>query len=424
MPYFSLRSFSDVHPAVDFDKVIKGASFIARNCQSHNRREDVVKALFDTELRVDSLSSCLNNAESPGGVDMRNKEAMQEQYLFHLAFENQNVDDYITEKLWATFKSGTLPVYLGAGNIREHVPDNSIVVAEDFENPQALADYLIKVSKDKTLYESYHKWRTQPLDDWFVEKYEFSNTPSICRTCKWAYAKRHGLGWSHGKQALSNPRIPHKTCQDTSGLIEHPFREHWFSAVAAVKERGMEPTQISSSEGSKTCEWNNKNRIVEVDHGNILRKVYDRDGVTDLIIDFATSSNESSIPYDSYILRLETPIKPDGVHGEPHVVSDSALWIQDDESRVYIMASGDGGGDIGLSVPKPGTIEIAFSSPSSRNDFPNAPNTTIPKSVRIRVVTEDVDLFHVDADKFTTYFGDLMMRDFFQPIESYQILNF
>jgi len=425
MPYFSLHSFSDIQPAVDFDKAIKGASFIANNCNSHNRREDVVKELFDTELRVDSLSSCLNNAEPPNGVDTRNKESMQEQYLFHLAFENQNADDYITEKLWDTFKSGTLPVYLGAKNIKEHVPDNSIVVAEDFQNPQALADYLINLSKDRALYESYHEWRNKPLDDWFVEKYKFSNTPSICRTCKWAYAKRHGLGWSHGKQTVSNPHIHHKTCQDTRGLVEYPFKEHWFSALSEDgKERRIGQTQITSSEGSKTCGWNDKNRVLEIDNGKVRRKVYDRDGVTDLFIDFRTDASQSSNQSDHYLLRLETPIKPDGVNSEAHVVHDSAWWIQDDESRVYVMVSGDG--DIELSYPKPGTIEITIPSSPSRSDYSTAPNTTTTTttSVRVRVVSEDVDHFHLDAEKFTTYFGDLMMRDFFQPVESYKILNY
>lgn len=416
MPYFSLRSFSDIHPAIDFNKVIKGASFIAKNCNAHNSREDVVSALIETELRVDSLSKCLNNAELPPGADIDNKKSMQEQYLFHLAFENQNVDDYITEKLWDTFKSGTLPVYLGATNIKEHVPKNSIVLAEDFENPQALADYLIRLSKDKDLYESYHKWRDKPVDDWFVEKYEFTDTSFECRTCKWAYAKRHGLGWNPTKQAVLNPQIHHKICQNANGLIEHPFQEHWFSVSPDAKDTKspIEPTHSSSTKATKSCALTDKNRVIEFADGTIRRKVYDRDGVTDLFIDFTTDGGHQS-SNQIYVLRLETPIKPDGTNQEPHAVSNSSWWIQDDQSRFYVMVSGDG--DIKLSVHKPGTIEIAIPLPPPMH----SDTTATTGSVRVRVATEDVDHFHRDADKFITYFGDLMMRDFFQPVESYQL---
>merc|ERR1740117_538797 len=123
VPYFSWKEYKIQHHAVDFQKAIKGASFLANNCATTNKREKFVSELIDkTELRVDSLSSCVNNAEPPPGADMKNKTAVMAQYLFHLAFENSNVDDYITEKLWGALESGSLPVYLGANNIKERVP--------------------------------------------------------------------------------------------------------------------------------------------------------------------------------------------------------------------------------------------------------------------------------------------------------------
>ena len=422
LPYFSWKEYKIQHAAVDFQKVIKGASFLAVNCETFTEREKVVKALIETPLRVDSLSVCLHNAEPPPGVDMDNKTAVMEQYLFHLAFENQETDDYITEKLWGALASGTLPVYLGAKNIKEHVPKNSIIVADDFKSPQNLADYLIRLTNDKDLYESYHEWRYQTIDDAFASKYEFTNTHSNCRMCKWVFAKRYGLGWNHSKQTISKPRIDHKTCRNEMGLIGYPFKEYWLSSMPSpeggdVSEEESE-TRVFSTDATKTCTLTEENRVLEVDHGAIRRKVYDRDGVTDLIIDVTTGAaaiggQSSNAVMDHYILRLATPIKAGDTNQKPHVVSDSAWWLQDDQSRFYVMASGGG---VNLSIHKPGIIEIYI---------PTSPSTssTTTTTTRVRVVTENMDHFHTKTKNTPSYFGDLMMRDFFEPVASYKIRN-
>jgi Glycosyltransferase family 10 (fucosyltransferase) C-term len=43
-------------------------------------------------------------------VDMSNKTDIMKEYLFHLGLENQQQDDYITEKVWGALGAGTLPV--------------------------------------------------------------------------------------------------------------------------------------------------------------------------------------------------------------------------------------------------------------------------------------------------------------------------
>ena len=109
-----------------FSEGIKGALFLAKNCASKNNRESVVKQLSKS-FRVDSLSSCLKNANAPPGSNIKDKKSVMPQYLFYLAFENQNTDDYITEKLWGSLQSGTIPVYLGAPDIKDHIPFNGVI---------------------------------------------------------------------------------------------------------------------------------------------------------------------------------------------------------------------------------------------------------------------------------------------------------
>ena len=415
LPYFSWQEYNIQQTAVDFRKVIKGASFLANNCDSLNNREKVVEALIKSPLRVDSLSGCLNNAEPLPNVDMQNKTAVMEQYLFHLAFENQKTEDYITEKVWGALASGTLPVYLGAKNVKEHVPRNSIIVAEDFKSPEDLADYLIQLTNDKDLYESYHKWRHETIDDTFASKYEFTNTHSNCRMCKWVFAKRHGLGWNHSKQTISKPHIDHKTCRNEMGLIGYPFKEYWLSSTVpseGVKSAKESEIHVHSMETTKGCTLTEKNRVLTVNHGAVRRKVYDRDGVTDLIIDVTKGESEESSDFDHYILRFKTPLEITETNLEPRVVSNSTWWLQDDYSRFYFMVSGDEG--IKLSLHKPGIPELYIPSPTKSG-------STI--TVRVRVVTENIDHFHQKTKKTPGYFGDLMTRDFFNPLASYRIRN-
>jgi hypothetical protein len=388
LPYFSWAEYNIQHAAVDFDKAIKGASFLAKNCDSDNKREELVLALMETSLRVDSLSRCHNNAEPPQGVDMENKTAIQERYIFHLAFENQRTEDYITEKLWGALAAGTLPVYFGAPNIKEHVPPHSVVIVDDFASPQDLADHLIRLSKDKALYESYHTWRYKPVDPGFRQKYEFTNTHSTCRICKWAYAKKHGLGWNHTRQEIEEPLIPHKTCRNKVGLIGHPFKEYWLS------ESGENSVSVESMASTKTCTLEDSNRLVRIDGGVFQRKVYDHDGVTDIVIDALKAGSR-------YQLKLVTPMVTYNLQQLVEGNAGREWWLQDTRSRMTILTSAP----VEMNVVKQGTVQFLVSS-----------------YLRIRVIVEDVDNFHKGAKKHANSFGDLMKHDFFSPIEAYKVI--
>ena len=400
VPYFSWAEYKINNPPINFQKAIKGASFLANNCDSMSHREDWVKGLIeDTDLRVDSLSSCFHNAEIPPGLrNLDNKTHVLEQYLFHLAFENQRSDDYITEKMWGTLAAGTLPVYLGAPNIKSHVPPNSVIFADDYNSPKELADYLMLLTKDKALYESYHTWRSQPINPTFLEKYAFTDTHSTCRMCKWAYAKKHGLEWDHPKQEIEQPFIVHQTCRNKHGLIGHPFKEYWLEAD------GGKSTPVKSAGDIKTCILDDKNRAIVVgeDGRRFQRKVYDQDGVTDLVIDEIPSTitdyEEQGRAGRTFVLRLEAPI----LSNELKEKSSQEWWLQDNQSRMTLLVSE------GVAVSNPddeqGTIQFL-----------------VTQSMRIRVIMENVDTFHKHAASRENYFGELMKEDFLNPLLAYKV---
>ena len=360
VPYYSIEH-GIAQPSVQYDDAIRGATFIARNCNTRNNREDVVRELMNF-TKVDALSSCLHNAEPPNGLSLDGgqdgKKKLMGAYLFNLAFENSQEDDYITEKLWGALESGTLPVYYGAPNVKEHAPPNSIISWHDFSSTKELAGYINKVAANKTLYDSYHEWRSKPLPEPFRRKFEFTQTHSICRICRFAYAKKYGLGFDHGSQTVEDLVISRQVSYDSNGKVNHPFRE-----------------------------------ISELPGDGWKRTVWEHDGVIDLHFETLPQSN-------SEIYRMETAVR-----GDFHELESNVFIVQNGESRITILTSWDAD----VVNTDAGTVDILLE-----------PSFAV---LRLRVLVEDLDTFHKGADKLTNYFGSLMTKDFFAPMEAFLVVG-
>ena len=52
--------------------------------------------------------------------------------MFTAAFEDSMAVDYVTEKVYDALHAGSVPLYLGAPNILEFVPPNSVINVLDF----------------------------------------------------------------------------------------------------------------------------------------------------------------------------------------------------------------------------------------------------------------------------------------------------
>lgn len=413
LPYYSRAEYNINSTAVDYDTAIKGAVFLARNCGSMNNREGLVKKLQQSDFRVDSLSDCLKNARPPPGVDLENKVKVMQQYLFYLAFENQCTKDYMTEKLWGPFEAGTVPIYFGAPNVKDHVPNHSIIFVNDFNTTDALVQHLLQVASDRELYESYHKWRTRPLPPHFVRRYDMTDTHSTCRTCRWAYARQYGWGWNHTSQQLrellSGPR---RVCLDnsdrdddadnnsnSSGLIRQPFSEMWKNAAGV----DVSVSSISSSNRTSTardddsCELTDDNRVVRIDNGRVRRTVRYQDGVTDLLIERGISSSSSSSSSDDLLLlQIRTPLTKATIKA----VREGVWHVQNEVTR-YTVLTAPSKTNVTASTGADGVVEVWI--------------TAVP--LRVRVIVEDVDTFHQGADTEENFFGKLMADDFFNPLE-------
>lgn len=77
-------------------------------------------------------------------------------HKFALAFENMyDVRGYITEKIFDCFEMGIVPIYWGASDIREYIPENSFIDYTKFKDLDKLADYLFSMTEKE--YNGYLK---------------------------------------------------------------------------------------------------------------------------------------------------------------------------------------------------------------------------------------------------------------------------
>ncbi|ETO21530.1 hypothetical protein RFI_15673, partial [Reticulomyxa filosa] len=170
------------------------AAFIS-NC-AFAKRNLMVEDLQKYGVKVDSYGNCMHNKDevSDKPRDIRKLELLSE-YKFSLAFENSETDDYITEKFFLTLASGSVPVYIGAPNVKFFAPDagpypytsKSVIYAGDFGfDAQRLAKYLLYLDKNDTAYAEYLQWKVDGYSGDFKALNELTSTHTACRVCVFA----------------------------------------------------------------------------------------------------------------------------------------------------------------------------------------------------------------------------------------------
>lgn len=121
------------------------------------------------EMPVDSYGKMLCNQDSQIGPGQKLKHDLIARYKFTLAFENSVCEDYVTEKFFDPLLVGSVPVYLGAPNVEEYAPgENCYIDVTKFENPRALATFLVDLAADDEAYTRYLQWKSLPLCSRFI----------------------------------------------------------------------------------------------------------------------------------------------------------------------------------------------------------------------------------------------------------------
>jgi hypothetical protein len=91
-------------------------------------------------------------------------------YKCLIAFENSISVDYVTEKFYDALLTGAVPVYLGAPNITDYSPVTKCFInVDDYRSPRELADYLLALGRDESIWQLLIAWKELPFNKEFVE---------------------------------------------------------------------------------------------------------------------------------------------------------------------------------------------------------------------------------------------------------------
>jgi len=107
-----------------------------------------------------------------GPLAYQKKHHIQNKYKFNFIIENAIVDNYLSEKIFDTFLSLSVPVYLGSPVVEKYIPKECFVDIRDFENNDKLIEYLEKMDDDtyKKYIENILKYRDELFEKFSTKK--------------------------------------------------------------------------------------------------------------------------------------------------------------------------------------------------------------------------------------------------------------
>lgn len=91
----------------------------------------------------------------PGSHSSEEKIEVLQRYRFCICFENSSIPGYITEKIFACFAAGCVPIYLGAPNILDYIPGDCFIDYRSFKDDDELYQYLKTMPESR--YQEYLK---------------------------------------------------------------------------------------------------------------------------------------------------------------------------------------------------------------------------------------------------------------------------
>ncbi|XP_051154694.1 alpha-(1,3)-fucosyltransferase C [Leptopilina boulardi] len=154
---------------------INMAIWFRSNCNTKSGRENYVEDL-ENYINIDKIGNCLFGDKKCSREKNCFADIVEPNYYFYLSFENSLCQDYVTEKFFNALQYNVVPVVYGAANYSNFAPPHSYINALDFDSPKELASYLINLSKNRSEYVKYFRWK----------KYyavETSNDKAICDLC-------------------------------------------------------------------------------------------------------------------------------------------------------------------------------------------------------------------------------------------------
>ena len=155
--YFNLKLIIDIINSRKFVVKAKKRSLFCAAVISNNKSGDFFRLKFIEELnkykKVDMGGIFKNNV----GGKVKDKILFLKSYKFSIAMENSGSDGYLSEKIFQSFLSGTIPIYYGDYMLDEYFNPKSFILIKGEKDMQNKIDYIKRIDNDEQLYKSILK---------------------------------------------------------------------------------------------------------------------------------------------------------------------------------------------------------------------------------------------------------------------------
>lgn len=245
-PEYILQPRKPSSEKTGYDTGVTIAAFVS-NCKAAGAevRAKYLRDLMEL-IPVHSYGGCLKNRDEPPMPDdpawpsiaqkRSRKIRVLSNYKFYFAFENSQVEDYVSEKIFESLLAGTVPIYRGASGIAKFMPDGGSFIDANNMSPKEVADLVKSLNNDEDKYESYFAFKKKPLTEEFqqIALNSYTHPNVACRLCEYAQILRSGDkakngiygDMSFGTSNLTNPHLR---------FIRHDWSERFASAQPQVK---------------------------------------------------------------------------------------------------------------------------------------------------------------------------------------------
>ena len=169
------------------------AAVLISNERANSYRKEILKELMK-HMNIASMGDLFNNVKFPGDKEKKktgmvsqivHKVTIISKYKFTFAMHNTIEYDTIDEKVWGPWLVGSVPIVLGPPNIEDYAPGKkSYISISDYKTPEELAEHLKHLSNNKTAYNEYLAWKSEPPRPSFVSLFKYTR-PWSCLMCKY-----------------------------------------------------------------------------------------------------------------------------------------------------------------------------------------------------------------------------------------------
>ena len=152
VPYFASSPYYIASPRVHDNPQ---RSFLLSYCASNpkNHRQQFFDCAVERmgSMGVHALGKACgkyssNRRQVPGHWSAAGLVNTMSNYKFHMAFENTQIDGYVTEKITLALAAGCVPVYWGHPSVVEFFNPDAMVMVSDFPSYEAVVVHLANMS--------------------------------------------------------------------------------------------------------------------------------------------------------------------------------------------------------------------------------------------------------------------------------------